>query len=501
MVMNEGILMQRLEDLAKSSTRLKSRIPKPDMVEEYRQTMLEYGYVLPEQFKYELEDTQRRLQSFTRGQPAYTIILELLAEIDEMSRNRDPRSPEFVTYDVGTVLFVSILAGMCGYQSDEDVALFWLVHNLELQMIVPNMPSPRHVISAETVRTIRRIANEDVMFELFKKYFDSVKTIVREMVEQQTLDVSHFRHLIGGDGQELRASYRKGSYNRKKKGGQGVTLFDCDSNEVIGFTTVVKKNQESEAFTRILNSISVKDDAIFYADAINTKASLIDYLNIRKLDWIFTVKTNGGNKKLNQAIAVAFADAKNQKNMFCSERTKKMGGRIESFTYRILPADVLDEEHSNRYGKTRSVVMVEKKTQLIRIRKGEEEKVPKPSKTVRFYITSLKFNEDNCEQLIHSISVRWRYEVSHNTIDCVFLQDRENLCDPDHIEHTVGKNKILYNVLTYVRQRLSEQVFYARKRRTTSIKMLSYNRVTEILSNSFFSAVCYFIDYMMSDRN
>ena len=203
------------------------------------------------------------------------------------------------------------------------------------------------------------------------------------MVEQQALDVSHFRHLIGGDGQELRASYRKGSYNRKKKGGQGVTLFDCDSNEVIGFTTVVKKNQESEAFTRILNSISVKDDAIFYADAINTKASLIDYLNIRKLDWIFTVKTNGGNKKLNQAIAVAFADEKNQKNMFCSERTKKMGGRIESFTYRILPADVLDEEHSNRYGKTRSVVMVEKKTQLIRIRKGEEEKVPKPSKTVR----------------------------------------------------------------------------------------------------------------------
>lgn len=498
--MSEGILMQRLEDLAKSSTRLKSRIPKPDLVEEYRQSMLEYGYVLPEQFKYDLENIQSRLENFTRGQPAYSIILELLSEIDEASSSRDFRNAELVTYEVGTVLFVSILAGMCGYQSDEDVALFWLEHNLELQMIVPNMPSPRHIISPETVRTIRRIANEDVVFRLFRKYFDSVKTIVREMVDRQDIEVSNFRHLIGGDGQELRASYRKGSYNRNKKGGQGVTLFDCDSNEVIGFTTVVKKNQESEAFTRILNRISVKDEAIFYADAINTKASLIDYLNIRKIDWIFTVKTNGGNKKLNQAIAAAFADEKHKDRMFCSEHTKKMGGRLETFTYRILPADVLAEEHSSRYGFTRSIIMVEKTTEHIRVRKGEEEKAPRPTRTVRFYITSLKFSEDNCEQLVHSISVRWRYETCHHTIDCVFLQDRENLCDPDHIEHTVGKNKILYNVLTYVRQRLSEQIFNARKRRTTNIKMLSYKRVTEILSNSFISAVCYFIDYMMSDR-
>ena len=33
-----------------------------------------------------------------------------------------------------------------------------------------------------------------------------------------------YRHLVGGDGQELRSSYRRGDHNRKDKGAQSLLL-------------------------------------------------------------------------------------------------------------------------------------------------------------------------------------------------------------------------------------------------------------------------------------
>lgn len=63
---------------------------------------------------------------------------------------------------------------------------------------------------------------------MFKQYFGEKKIKAEELLEnikEPSFDEDEdeepqiqYRHLVGGDGQELRSSYRRGAHNRKDKG-------------------------------------------------------------------------------------------------------------------------------------------------------------------------------------------------------------------------------------------------------------------------------------------
>ena len=106
--------------------------------------------------------------------------------------------------------------------------------------------------------------------------------------ELESTDIKD-RNIIGGDGQELRSSFRRGESNRRKKGAHRVSFFDCDTRNVLNYTLVKYKNNEAQAFMAMLKDTHISSDDIFYADALNARGELIDFLNSRKLDWIFAV--------------------------------------------------------------------------------------------------------------------------------------------------------------------------------------------------------------------
>ena len=151
------------------------------------------------------------------------------------------------------------------------------------------MPEPTNMISAETIRFFLKMIPDDEFSSIFKGYFDESRIEAEKLL--QNLDpedstdealvdtIEGFRPLIGGDGQELRASFRRGEHCRKKKGAHRVSLYNCTSRVVSDYVMVQKKNNEVKAFMMMLLRCCNPLDAIFYADAINTQEEIISFLN------------------------------------------------------------------------------------------------------------------------------------------------------------------------------------------------------------------------------
>ena len=201
-------------------------------------------------------------------------------------------------------------------------------------------------------------------------------------------------------------------------------------------------------------------------------------------------------------LLLAFNDNSENSEVFSHESLEKISGRIEETSIKMMSADVLSEEIRSQYGKAATIVIVNKKTSKYCARNTNPDEQPRPTTTQRYYISSLKPTHENFRQLVHSISVRWYFETHHNTLDSFFLQDKQALCDKDNINATVAKNKILYNVTSYARQRLSQEGFRRTKFRTESSekrKPLSFKMTRQALASDIYLAFKIITDYFIEE--
>lgn len=211
-------ISEKLEELASSSNRFSFHVkPEIDYEQEYTEVFTDFGLSeeeIEEQFdKWEL--SKLIAERFYKRKPKYLIIHDILDDIYADVVNVDPRDPDLISYNIAVVLFVVLMAGVCDCNDDAEIAEFWFFNNMELQHLIPGMPSPKHMISDETVRTIRKLVPEAVMHSIFKKYFDKVKACIADMIMNKDYDSQNYRKTLGGDGQELRATFREGSFIRK----------------------------------------------------------------------------------------------------------------------------------------------------------------------------------------------------------------------------------------------------------------------------------------------
>lgn len=163
----------------------------------------------------------------------------------------------------------------------------------------------------------------------------------------------------------------------------------------------------------MLKDAHISSDDIFYADALNARGELIDFLNSRKLDWIFAVKTNLSNQTAVAGISNFLEKNPQGHEYFHYEFTKKESSRIETRKYDIIPVSAIDGcqlycMHSN----TRTLIRVSKVTQehLRDDRKNSIQR--KPTESVLYFISSLEYTEDNCRQIVHSLKTRWLLKLS-----------------------------------------------------------------------------------------
>ncbi len=468
-----------LDEMAENSLSHRRRAPEkscyPDMEDLYREYLARVGITDKwevEKYLLKIRHARDEHELFVSEHPVMGRLADLSREFAEALAPYDTRNPDLITYTAESVLMTTLVSTCCGCTTCAKVADFWHDHNPILQCML-EMPALGHDISDEEVRIILKMVPPDAFEAFFRKRFAGFRKGDPEL-SRDTSEGGLMR-TIGGDGQEVRASCRKGESSRHKKGRHGITMYDCDTRTVMDYTTAQKKNQEVGAFTRMLERMAVcAGQVVFYADALNTREELIKFLNERKLNWLLPVKKNGGNAGLQEGIEKAFEEHKAEAETVAE--ADKAGGRVEERTYSFLPASVLPEGMAHE--GTGTIAIVDKRTEFPRI---GCEKPGRPGTSRIRYISSLSYSEENNSQIKHSISVRWLHEAHHNTIDEVLLQDRRAMCDENHLSTAIGLNKCAYNVLTFSRAKLSGEGFrrikFRSKETDENARLLSYDRV------------------------
>ena len=447
-------------------------------------------------------------EAFCKIHPNEILYLTFLNDIRHKYFQYDKRNADYAVYTPEVVLLVVLWSTLCGNTTCKKHADFWFNYTPLLQLIVPGMPEPTNMISAETIRFFLKMIPDDEFSKIFQSYFADSRIKAEELLQnlnpEDSNDDAHvdtiegFRDLIGGDGQELRASFRRVEHSRKKKGAHRVSLYNCTSRVVQDYVMVQKKNNEVQAFMLMLLRTAYPKDAIFYADAINTKEEFIAFMNERAIDWMLCIKENAGNKAFRNFIKEHF-DSLDVIECFSHQTVDKVGGRIEVKDYEIIPIEklTLPEEVKVQPG-TKMVARVTSTTIEHRKDDKKNEIEPETSVSTLFYISSLDYNDENCLQLILSHNDRWLYESHHNTIDTVLLQDQQHCCDENHLASIIGLNSMAYNILSFARQDLSKHTGVKHRNKETAkrAKLESYSDVISTLKGNPILALDYLFKYL-----
>lgn len=391
----------------------------------------------------------------------------------------DERKSGYVIYTADVVLLVVMLSSLCGNHDCREHAVFYFIYNPILQYIIPDMPSPKWMISAEEIRFFLKMIPDDEFSSMFRQYFSDARIEAQELVH----------NIRNEDDDESDC---------------------CSSLNVISYSMVKAKNNEVSAFIEMIDNGSLPQDSIFYADAINTTSKMIKFLNSRHLDIIMSVKTNLSNRPVVMAMEKYISEltdqTQNTSSHYHEVRTDKEGSRIEEITYDIFPVEALynlkDKDGGDILTKdkilpnTRTVIRVYKEAQRhLKDDKEDGRKVP----STLYFISSLPFTEENCHQIVFSVRSRWMYEAQHNTIDTVLLQDMQHCCDENHLASVIGLNSMVYNVISFAREKMFQRGYDNIKHRTkeTAWKapLISYKISFKIFKNNPLLALAYIMEY------
>ena len=511
--MGSQVQFKELEKYALSHTRFSAPADtEDDFIEQYISVLNHRGFFEGQYFfdsymKY-VSRAKEDAEYFLARSPLTFAIMALRQDIARRYFQHDKREPDSVIYTSDVVLMVVIWSSLCGNKDCKEHAQFWFKYNPLLQHIIPGMPSPKWMISPETIRFFLKMISDNEFSSMFRQYFGDIKIKAKELLENikkslddelESLDIK-YRHIIGGDGQELRSSFRRGESNRKKKGAHRVSIFDCDCRNVINYTLVKYKNNESQAFMSMLKDVHISNDAIFYADALNARGELIDFLNSRKLDWIFAIKNNYGNKAGVTSISNYLKEHGDDGEHFHYEFNKKESSRIETRKYDIFPSHSLEPSQlGGLHSNTRTLIRVSKVTEE-HLRDDKKSSVQRKSSVSELYfISSLEYTETNCKQIVHSLKSRWLFETQHNILDTVLLQDNQHCCDDNHLASIVGLNSMVLNVATFSREKMSQRGFSFVKHRNSETAarapLISYKRVFSDFRDDPLLALEYLIEY------
>ena len=90
-------------------------------------------------------------------------------------------------------------------------------------------------------------------------------------------------------------------------------------------------------------------------------------------------------------------------------------------------------------------------------------------------------------------------QQQHNTIDAVLLLDMQHSCDENNLASIIGLNSMVYNVISFAREKMSKRGYDNIKHRTkeTARKapLISYKISFKIFENNPLLALAYLLEY------
>jgi len=324
---------------------------------------------------------------------------------------RDPRDVN-ARHDVGAILFLALMATLCGAKSCVEIAEFVEAHETELSGIVDLSHGPP---SHDTFSRLFRLLDPSELAKAFSAFMTALRS---------GLGLGPPRGVVAIDGKSLRRGYEKG---RAFLPPLMVSVWDAETRVAIAQARAPGGN-EIAATLALLRGLVLKGCTVT-ADALHCHPAMAQAVLDAKAHYALGLKANHGPlyAEAERLFAVAGSDAAS----FVTE--EKAHGRIERRQASVLPAPVA----------ARALLPGLKAVGLIAVqRAGPDGK----TKTANRYIALSRILGP--AKLLEVVRAHWSIENQlHWTLDVVFDEDDARTRKDNAPENLAVIRRLAQNIL------------------------------------------------------
>jgi predicted transposase YbfD/YdcC len=283
------------------------------------------------------------------------------------------------------ILFIALLATLCGATSGCDMALFARIKEDLLRSILElEHGLPSHDTFSRVFRMLDPKGFEKA-FQRFMKAFSAHLKLARE------------KGVIAIDGKALRCAYERGQSHMPKL---MVTAWGTQTRMALA-NVLAEDGGEAAAARRLIELLQLKD-CIVTADALHCRPDTAEAILARRGDYVLAVKDN--QPKLFKAAKTAIAKARHQKGPRSAKRVELSHGRKESRVAFVATAQAQAVDFPGL-----------KAFAMIRSKRGKDKTVE------RYYLLSRHLRPS---QLLTVVREHWGIENRlHWTLDVVLDED------------------------------------------------------------------------------
>jgi len=328
---------------------------------------------------------------------ALEAIGESIVFLDHFKGLPDPRQRGKITYPLGEVLLLCLLAVLGGAETFVDIARFG---EKKIDLLRRFRPFRDGTPSHDHLGDIFATLDAEAFQRCFVSWVAALTGVPAEV--------------IAIDGKTLRRSYQK-------KGAKApihmVSAFAARQRLVLGQVKVADKSNEIVAIPALLDMMTIAG-AIITIDAMGCQRGIAQKIVDSKADYVLALKGNQGTLREDVELFAAEQKANGFKDTKISQSQTVDGdhGRIETRIYTVFH-DVAWLQERHDWPELKGIVMVESKREI----PGATPEADKMQQETRFYITSLVWL---AHQLGPVVRGHWSIENSlHWVMDMLFRDD------------------------------------------------------------------------------
>jgi predicted transposase YbfD/YdcC len=328
---------------------------------------------------------------------ALEAIGESIVFLDHFKGLPDPRQRGKITYPLGEVLLLCLLAVLGGAETFVDIARFG---EKKIDLLRRFQPFSDGTPSHDHLGDIFATLDAEAFQRCFVSWVAALTGVPAEV--------------IAIDGKTLRRSYQK-------KGAKAlihmVSAFAARQRLVLGQVKVADKSNEIVAIPALLDMMTIAG-AIITIDAMGCQRGIAQKIVDSKADYVLALKGNQGTLREDVELFAAEQKANGFKDtkISQSQTVDADHGRIETRIYTVFH-DVAWLQERHDWPELKGIVMVESKREI----PGATPEADKMQQETRFYITSLVWL---AHQLGPVVRGHWSIENSlHWVMDMLFRDD------------------------------------------------------------------------------
>jgi predicted transposase YbfD/YdcC len=294
----------------------------------------------------------------------------------------DPRKNQ-ARHDLSEMLFIALLATLCGATTCCDIALFGRAKETLLRSI---LVLEHGIPSHDTFSRVFRILDPDSFEKVFRRFTKAFATAIK------------IKGVVALDGKALRRAYDRGQSHMPPV---MVTAW-CASTRMALANVLAPGNNEAAGALQLIELLQLKG-CVVTADALHCHRGMAKAIVERGGDYVLAVKNNQPGLLRDAKAAIAAAENKAKQ-----ATTKDNGhGRKETRTAIVAPVKEMAEKHN--FPGLKAVARITSK-------RGRDKTVQ------RYFLLTQRYTP---AELLRIVREHWGIEnVLHWTLDVVLDEDQ-----------------------------------------------------------------------------